>query len=173
MDYTVTALGGSSGGVRLIATRKHELRPLVDLALRDPGYTGVEARTHFNAKFYIDSKPLLDGDSLTRRVWMEAGYFAKFGGVLFIDETTPEGQDWAWIAHHQDQIEGVPVVYYDEDTETQFPPRMVMTVDMVHDVVLEWLETGERPATVDWVPVNGFRWKLDGLGDIADSPDMV
>lgn len=101
---------------------------------------------------------------------MQVGYFAGFGGVLFVDETTPEGEDWAWIAQHERHIHGLPAVYYDQETLTQFPPRMVMTIEMVRDVVLEWVETGRRPESVEWVPVNSFRWKLDGLGDIAESP---
>lgn len=44
---------------------------------------------------------------------------------------------------------------------------------MVRDVVLEWVETGKRPSSVEWVPVNTFQWKLDGLGDLAPSTDMA
>ncbi len=60
-----------------------------------------------------------------------------------------------------------------EMDQVQFPPRMVMTIDMVREVVLEWVETGQRPTSVEWVPMNDYQWKLAGLGAIARSPDMM
>lgn len=113
----------------------------------------------------------MSGGGLPVRRWVEVGHFARFGGVLFIDETVPAGQDWAWLALRPKPLAGVPVVYFDQDSETAFPPRCIMPVDELSVLVLEWLRTGERPGAGHWIPVNDFRWKLDGAGDVVGLDD--
>ncbi|MGQ0838046.1 Imm1 family immunity protein [Actinokineospora sp.] len=168
----VTALGSGIGDPYIVAVEPEQRDRLVRLALRDSDHGGIAARNHLRAQFYVDDRPLLPGERLSTRRWMEVGYFAKFGAALFIDETTPEGADWAWIAVPQRRIADLPGVYYDQDSQTQFPPRCVMPIDELREVVVEWVRAGERPTSVDWLVVNNFRWKLDGAGDIVTSDDQ-
>lgn len=142
----------------------------------------MQARTHDVATFLVWDRPLLGnedpGDS--PRGFLQVGFFAGFGGALFVSDSRPPGDfhsvpeaDWAWIALPAEQIHGVPAVYFDQPSQTQFPPRAVMTMDQLRAVALEWVNTGYRPTSVEWLAVNNLRWKLDGLGDIARSPDMM
>ena len=65
-----------------------------------------------------------------------------------------------------EQIAGVPAVYFDQASGTQFPLRAVMTMEQLRAVALEWVNAGERPTSVEWLAVNSLRWKLDDLGGI-------
>jgi hypothetical protein len=127
-------------------------------------------------------RPLLGDEepSDSPRTFLQVGSFAGFGGALFVSDPRPPGdfhsvshEDWAWVALPAEQIDGVPAVYFDQPSGTQFPPRAVMTLEQLREVALEWINTGERPTCVAWLTVNSLRWKLDGLGDIAQSPDMM
>jgi hypothetical protein len=173
-DHIAFARGPGIACPYLVALDRAQRSNLVSMGLRDPGYTGVHARTHHHMTFHVQPSTYQLGDRILIRRWLEVGFFAGFGGIVFVDETAPDGDDWAWLAKHQDHIDGLPPVYFKyEMDQVQFPPRMVMTIDMVREVVLEWVETGQRPTSVEWVPVNDYQWKLDGLGDIAQAPDMA
>src|SRR5262245_22620280 len=105
---------------------------LVDLALHDPRLTGVGARTHLGAYFYVWDRPVGFGQGAPHR-FLQVGFFARFGGVLFYEDTRPgterhmaaEG-DWVWIALRPRPIDDPPKVYFDQPTQTQFPPAAVM-----------------------------------------------
>ncbi len=157
-DHIVIAHGGTISHPHIVATAPSQRRELVNLALRDPS----SAMT-----FHVQDATYRVGETIVTRRWLEVGLFAGFGGALFVDETTPEGDDWAWIALPREPSTDVPEVYLDRPSRTRFPPHTVMPVDELHDVILEWVSAGERPASVSWLAVNDFRWRLDGAGEIA------
>ena len=172
-DQVVTARGDRIAYPYIVATEPSQRSMLIDLALRDPGYTGPSANTHFNVYFYLWDRPVGMGLGDPPRRWVQVGFFARFAGLLFVDDTNPDSEDWAWIAAQHQPITDPPTVYYDQESQTPFPPRSIMTIEEVRAVLLEWFDTGERPNSVRWLTVNDLRWKLDGLGDTALSPDMT
>jgi hypothetical protein len=171
-EHVVTARGTSVIYPYIVATHPDQHRMLIDFALHDPRLGGVHARTHFNVMVHVSDRPIIAHGQTPLR-WLQVGYFAQFGGALFVDETVPDGADWAWLAVRPKFLHSTPAVYFDQDSETQFPPRCVMTMNELREVALDWSATGERPASIAWQAVNSFRWKLDGAGDLAPSPDMT
>jgi hypothetical protein len=87
-----------------------------------------------------------------------------------VDETTPAGADWAWAAVRPGPLTTPPTIYYDPDGVTIFPPAAVMPLTRLRSVILEWADTAQRPASVDWVPINGLVWELtdDGRTRVPD-----
>jgi hypothetical protein len=55
---------------------------------------------------------------------LRSGTFARFGGLLFINETTPNGEDWAWLAGRSKPLVDLPTVSFDQDSRTAFPPTL-------------------------------------------------
>lgn len=172
-DRLITAHGGSISHPYIVATEPAQYATLVDLALQDPQFVGITARTHHRATFHVQDSSYRVGHTIKTRRWLTVGFFAQFGGILFVDETTPEGEDWAWLARRPRFLHSTPAVYYDHESSIQFPPACVMPVDEIAPVALEWVASGQRPTSVEWLAVNSHIWKLDGAGDIASSPDMT
>jgi hypothetical protein len=166
-DRVVTARGDRIAYPYVVATEPAQRRVLVDLALRDPGYTGPSANTHFNVYFYLWDRPVGMGLGDPPRRWVQIGFFARFAGLLYVDDTDAASEDWAWIAVRRQPIVDPPTVYYDQESRTSFPPRSIMTVEEVRDVLLEWFDSGERPGSVRWLTVNDLRWKLDEFDHLA------
>ncbi|SDD72444.1 Imm1 family immunity protein [Actinokineospora iranica] len=166
-DHIVTGHGGYSADPFIVATHEAQRRALVDAMLRDPGLDGVDARNHSTAFFYVADRPMWIVDGPPVRRWLRVGFYYKFGGAVFVDETVPDGADWSWAALRPNPIEDPPPIYYDQETDTWFPPASVMPLRELHDVVLEWVDTGKRPTSVDWMPINRTAWSLDGNGQIA------
>jgi hypothetical protein len=173
-SQVVTARGGRIGSPYIVALEPEQREPLVQLALNDPGYTGIAARTHFLTNFYVWDRPVGMGAGAPGR-GLQVGYFARFGGALFYDDPRPLGdnspttEDWAWLALRPRPLADVPAVYFDQESGTAFPPRCVMPLDELRELVLDFVNTGERPRSVDWLTVNDLHWKLDAMGEIAGS----
>jgi hypothetical protein len=166
-NRVVTTRGDRSAYPYIVATGREQWDMLLDLALRDPGYSGVAERVHSHAYFYIWDRPAGIGDNGTPDRWVQVGFYGKFGGLLLIDETTPQGADWAWIAAQTKPIADAPVVYFDQDSRTQFPAQSVMTMEELRNVLLEWFDTGTRPTSAQWLTVNSFRRTLDSDRNLA------
>lgn len=150
----------------IVATNSHQISGLVDLALRDPQYSSVRARTHLRASITVHDRPTFAaGDNPPRR-WLQVGHFARFGGAMFVDEEVSDGEDWAWLALRPTMLHDTPTVYFEMESRTPFPPRCVMPVDELSEIVLEWATSGKRPTSVEWLAVNKLQWELDGTGDI-------
>lgn len=171
----MTAVGAGIATPRIVASLAAQRPGLVDLALRDRKRKGVQARAHDSVTFLVWDRPLLGNEdpSGSPRTFLQVGYFARFGGAVFVSDPRPPGdfhsapdEDWAWIAMPAGQIAGVPAVYFDQASGTQFPLRAVMTMEQLRAVALEWVNAGERPTSVEWLAVNSLRWKLDDLGGI-------
>lgn len=163
-EHVVIGQGNGDIWPRVVADHPHQRTKLVDMLLRDPGYQGVHARAHASVHFYVRNH---DDTSEAADRWLTIGFYAKFGGALFIDETTPEGADWCWAALRPTPIEDPPPIYFDQAADTLFPPRCVMPLSELRDVVLEWVRTGRRPASVEWLPINALAWELTEDGRVS------
>src|SRR6266545_7532910 len=125
-DHVVTAHGGAVAFPLIVAVERVQRARLVDLALQDPGYTGVSARQHASAIFYVWDRPVGIGQGSPRR-FLQVGIFAKFGAALFYDDPRRPGdhapaiEDSVWIACRPDPIADPPMVYFDQPSGTQFP----------------------------------------------------
>jgi len=172
--HVVTARGDRISSPYIVAVEPSQREPLVTLALLDPGYTGIEARTHFLINFYVWDRPVGLGNGAPSRM-LQVGYFARFGGVLFYDDPRPPGdnsvtdQDWAWLALRPRPLADVPAVYFSQESNIRFPPKCIMPMDELQNIVLEFTHTGERPASVEWLTVNDLHWRLDSAGGIAQA----
>jgi hypothetical protein len=171
-EHVVTARGTSVVCPYIVATEPTQREMLVDLALQDPGLSGVHARTHSTVAIYVWDRPVFQGEASPKRR-MIIGFFARFGGAMFVDETTPDGEDWAWLAIQPFRLDGTPTIYFDQDGKISFPPRCVMTIEDLREVVLDWVNTGKRATVVEWLPVNTYLWTLDGAGEVVLSPDRT
>lgn len=171
-DHVVTARGDRISSPYLVAADPAQRDHLVTFALHDPGHTGAQANTHFNTSVYVWDRSAGMGNGVPKR-WLQVGFYARFGGAVYFDETQPEGEDWAWIALPDKPTADAPPVYFTQETGVQFPPRAVMPLSELREIVVEWVEIGRRPSSVEWLAVNDYRWELDGAGDIALSPDMT
>jgi hypothetical protein len=121
---------------------------LVDALLREQGHT--------ETWFGIEGQP---------KRWMRTGYHGEFGAALFVDETAaPNG--WAWATMNPEPMTEPTTIYYDQAAETIFPPMCVLPLTRLRDVILEWVRTGERPTSVDWMPINGLVWELTEDGGV-------
>lgn len=154
---------GHRNGIRypfVVATHPRQYGTLVRdlLRLPHPDYSQVHTSTYF----YVTDQPIQDGQWPAR--WMRVGFRDGFGGALFADDTVPEGEDWCWVALAAEPMSHRPTVYYDQDGDVAFPPRTVMPMEQLRAVVLEWVETGERPGSVEWMPINALVWRLDEDG---------
>lgn len=174
-DHVVTAHGGGTAHPYIVATERAQRGKLVDLTLQDPGYTGVAARQHSGATFYVWDRPVGFGQGAPRR-FLQVGFWARFGGALFYDDPRPAtglqsatSEDWAWIALRSEPISDPPTVYFDQDSGTWFPRAAVMPIDELRELVVEWCDTGERPTSVRWRTVNALSWGLSDTGEIAAS----
>ncbi|MGQ0840905.1 Imm1 family immunity protein [Actinokineospora sp.] len=121
---------------------------LVDALLRE--------HAHTETWFTIEGQP---------RRWMRTGYHGTYGAALFVDETAAPN-DWAWAALNPEPITGPPTIYYDQPAETIFPSACVLPLGLLREVILEWVQTGDRPISVDWIPVNGLSWELTEDGGV-------
>ncbi|OLF11451.1 hypothetical protein BLA60_10770 [Actinophytocola xinjiangensis] len=160
-EHVVVGQGNGDIWPRVVADHPHQRVKLVDLLLRDPGYEGVYARVHASVNFSVRNRRADDTNK-----WLTVGFYAKFGAALFVDETTPEGSDWCWGALRPTPIEDPPPIYYDQPTGTLFPPRCVMPLGELREVILEWVRTGQRPTSVEWLPINGLAWDLTDDGRV-------
>jgi hypothetical protein len=153
-DHVVVGKRSGYASAEVVARTPHQRRDLVDmLVLPDQEQT--------EAWFGIQGQP---------KRWMRAGYAGTFGAALFVDETTPHGADWAWAALAPEPLATPPTIYYDPDGVTIFPLATVMPLERVHDVILEWVHTAQRPTSVDWMPINALVWELtdDGRVHVPD-----
>ena len=168
-DFVLTAHGGYTVDPFVVAMDRHQRRALLDMMLRDPGFEGVAARSHSTARFYVSDRPVgvVDGPQVER--YLRVGFYHNFGGVYFADNSAAEGADWSWVALRSTPMENPPPIYYDQDTETLFPPAAVMPLDEVREIIQEWASTGERPTHVEWLPINRTTWGLTADGDITDT----
>jgi hypothetical protein len=170
-QQVVIAQGDTISHPYVVATQPSQWRQLVNIALADLNLPGGSARRHHRVSLHVQGPGYRIGEPVLVRRWMEFGYSAGYGGALFVDETTAEGMDWAWLARSPKPADNDrPVVYYDRASETKFPPSTVMPVDELRSIALEWVGTGRRPNSVGWLPVNSFRWSLDGAADLVQ-PD--
>jgi hypothetical protein len=172
-DHVVTAHGATISHPYIIATERSQRAMLVDLALSDPGRTGVAARTHARATFYVWDRPVGIGQGAPRR-FLQVGFFARFGAALFYHDPRPPTdlqsvttEDSVWIALRPEPMADVPMVYFDQESGTQFPPAAVMPLDELRELVLEWCNSSEWPSSVPWLTVNSLSWTLTDHGDIA------
>jgi Immunity protein Imm1 len=163
-EHVVIGQGNGDIWPRVVADHPHQRTKLVDLLLYDPGYEGVHARVHASVNFYVRSRTDDTSDAAER--WLTVGFYAKFGAALFVDETTPDGADWCWAVLRPNPIEDPPPIYYDQPAGTLFPPRCVMPLSELRDVILEWVRTGQRPTSVEWLPINGLVWELTEEGQV-------
>ena len=101
--------------------------------------------------------------------WMRTGYDGEYGAALFVDETNAP-DDWAWAALNPEPLAEPPAIYYDEAGGTIFPPTCVLPLTRLRTVIVEWVRTGERPASSDWLPINALVWELteDGRVQVPD-----
>jgi hypothetical protein len=75
----------------IIARDRVQRHRLVELALRDPSYSGIHARIHHHAVFYVAEPPVRLEEPPKDGPWMEVGFFAGFGGALFVSDHGPSG----------------------------------------------------------------------------------
>lgn len=153
----------------VVATHPRQYGTLVRDLLRCPfpDYPQVHASTFF----YVTDQPVWDRQWPAR--WLRVGFHNGFGGALFVDETVPDGHDWSFAALAPDPMPSAPTVYFDQDGEVAFPPRTVMPIERLREVVLEWVETGERSRSVTWMPINALVWRLDKDGHpVVRSPGL-
>ncbi|HVV20115.1 MAG TPA: Imm1 family immunity protein [Pseudonocardiaceae bacterium] len=122
-------------------------------------------QVHASSFFYVTDEPIRRGQWPRR--WMRVGFHDGFGGALFVDQTVPDRGDWSWAALAAEPMADAPTVYFDQDGDVAFPPGAVMPVDQLRAVVLEWVETGERPRSVEWTPINALVWRLDESGRVV------
>lgn len=151
-DHVVTARGRYLAYPYIIATDPHQIDMLADLAMYDPQRTGIAARDHYSMDVYVWDRPVGFGQSFPGR-YLRIGYFARFGGAMFADETR-DRQRGLGIALRPAMLYDTPTVYYEMESKTAFPPRCVMPVNELREVVLEWATTGKRPTCVEWLTVN-------------------
>ncbi|MGB3445051.1 MAG: Imm1 family immunity protein [Actinophytocola sp.] len=90
--------------------------------------------------------------------WMRTGYHGEYGAALFVDETVAP-YDWSWAALNPEPLTDPPTIYYDRDGETIFPSACVMPLARLRAVILEWVRVGQRPTSVDWMPINALAWE--------------
>jgi len=84
---------------------------------------------------------------------------------IAVDETgAPD--DWAWAAVNPDPLTDPPTIYYDQAGGTVFPSVSVMPLQRLRVVILEWVRTGRRPETMDWLPINALVWTLTADGHV-------
>jgi hypothetical protein len=121
---------------------------LVDTLLGEHGHT--------ETWFTIEGQP---------KRWMRTGYHGEYGAALFVDETAAP-DDWAWAALNPEPLHEPPTIYYDQPGGTIFPPASVVPLVRLRTVILEWVRTGQRPTSVDWMPVNGLVWELTQDGGV-------
>lgn len=159
-EHIVIGQGNGDIWPRVVADHPQQRTRLVDMLLRDPDYQGVYARVHASVHFYVQNT----GKTADR--WLTVGFYATFGAALFVDETTPDGTDWCWAALRPTPIGDPPPIYYDQAAGTLFPPQCVMPLSELRDMVLAWVRTAQRPASVDWMPINGLSWELTEDGRV-------
>jgi hypothetical protein len=41
-----------------------------------------------------------------------------------------------------------------------------MPLARLRTVILEWVRTGQRPTSMDWIPINALVWELTGNGRV-------
>lgn len=159
-EHIVTGHHNGSVYPFVVATMPQQYWILLDDLLRSPhaDYPTVHASTFF----YVTDEPVRDGH--WPAPWMRVGFHEGFGGALFADHTLSDGEDWCWVALAAEPMSHPPTVYYDQDGDVAFPPRTVMPMEQLRAVVLEWVETGERPGSVEWMPINALVWRLDKDG---------
>jgi len=172
-------MGGGVAHPVIVAVERVQRSILVELALRDPGDTALAARTHKSVNFYVWDRPVGIGQGTPRR-WLQVGFHAGFGGVFFYDDPrsatdqqSVTGEDWAWVALRSPPMDDPPIVYFDQDTHTQFPPRAVMPLEELRELVGQWVNCGARPTSVEWLTVNALRWTLASNGDLATAQQAV
>lgn len=167
MESTAHVVTGRHNGWSfpwLVADHVNQYEWLVDALLREEG----PAET----VFYVWHKPVAMRDSHKEgpAVCLRVGYHDGFGAAFFRDESTPVGEDWAWIADSPDPVADPPTIFYDLPIPVIFPPAAVMPVARLREVIMEWCRTGLRPTSVAWETVNSQVWDLDEDGRILPEP---
>jgi hypothetical protein len=181
-DHVVTAMGAGLAQPLIVATERVQRDQLVELAFNQFGsgnnaVTGpssnLAARTHHSVTFYVWDRPVGVGQGAPRR-YLQVGFHGGHGGPLFYDDPRPAGHreptpgDWAWLALRAEPLSDPPVVWFDQDSSTQFPASAVMTLLELKELVMEWVQRGERPSSVEWAVVNSLRWRgCDGGANIT------
>jgi len=84
-------------------------------------------------------------------------YRAGYGAAHFTNNDPGGGPVGAWLAHTASPPTAVPAPTYDpwDPTRVSIPADALLTIDALGAVAIEYAETGQRPARVDWTPV-GF-----------------
>lgn len=132
---------------------------LLRSAFRDSPYD------HDSVSFYVADRPVLGRQYPDR--WLRIGFHEGFGGALFYDGSRLEGEDWSWAALAAQPLPHPPTIYFDTQGGVIFPPRTVMPMEQLRAVVLEWVETGEQPTSVEWLTLNDLVWRLDKDGNVV------
>lgn len=170
-DHVVSGHGNGHVCPYVVAITPHQRQVLVDTLLTHPAGVLSDSRLHHSAYFYIGDQPVYDSaPGEIAAAWLRIGTYDGFGGAFFCDQSGPVGQDWAWVALAAEPRQDIPTVYFDQDVETAFPPQTVMPLDQLRAVVLEWVETGQQPRSVRWMPINGLVWRVTEDGRAVVPP---
>ena len=86
----VTAAHNGPAYPAVVANHVNQCGWLVDVLLYDDG--------PHETRFYVSNEPVLGDDGPWPRRWMRIEHHNGFGAVFFHDDSTPPGEDWAWIA---------------------------------------------------------------------------
>ncbi|HEY0641222.1 MAG TPA: Imm1 family immunity protein [Pseudonocardiaceae bacterium] len=151
--------GGHNGLAypRVIANGRNQTAWLVDALLRESGPT--------ETWFFVWDRPVGGDTGGHPRRWLRIGYDNGVGAALFHDGGAAPGDDFAWLTVGSSRAAAGPV-YYDRDRPTIFPAGSVLPLGRLRDVILEWVRTGERPTSVEWLPVNSLTWDLTAAGEL-------
>lgn len=156
---------GSASPFVVAADHPQQYTMLVTMLLQHPH---SNSQQHARTSFYVTDRPVYEYTSNDwPQRWLRVGFHNGYGGVFFGDETTADGEDWAWLALAAEPLAEAPLVYFDQDGDVVFPPRAVMPLDEVRAVVLEWVRTGDRPRSVDWLTINSLVWHLTDNGQVV------
>lgn len=180
-DHVVTGHGNGHVFPSLVATNRHQRAVLVDTLLHTPAAVLTDPRLHYSAYVYVSDTPTYndpaypapDGAAAgsTVAAYLRVGVYQGYGGAFFGDHSGRAGADWAWVALAPHPTPEAPTVYFDQDTDTTFPPQAVMPLHQLHAVVLEWAQTGQQPRNVEWMPINALVWHVTDDGNVTVPPD--
>lgn len=83
------------------------------------------------------------------RLVLEPGH--QFGAVHYYGPTAT-GEDGIWVTRSANPVATTDTLYYDSDSDTEFPADALLNLDELRPIVAEHVETGLRPECVDWQP---------------------
>ena len=58
-----------------------------------------------------------------------------------------------YVSSNRDPFPSPPVIRYDTSGDSLFPRRAVLPLGQVHTAIEEYILTGQRPASVDWMEI--------------------